>query len=184
MTYSEIKAKGLFKIRVELEGAYRIDADKDPMMVQARADLEKERALLSALETAPATALLDARAPECRQRFEALGALLARRLEQIEHSNVELADMADVFKGLWISFREPRQEELLSYDGSGKTEPRTISAELMEECAIDWNLPGDKGEKATKGELLEILKQSCTLYAHVLSEWGRHLPLALKSGRV
>jgi hypothetical protein len=92
-------------------------------------------------------------------------------------------ELQAAYDGLVITLREPRGEEVLSIDAGTGTNDATW-LKLFPECLIDWNVLRAENEKASKEEVLDLLRTSSTLYTYVLNEWGASLPLARKSGRV
>lgn len=85
----------------------------------------------------------------------------------------------EVWTGLWLEFRELTSQEALQIKGN-ELEIRERSMELFGECLIDHNLVKEAG-KASRDEVLDLLRQSSTVYFYALETWTKSLPLAKRS---
>jgi len=180
MTLKELRAKGIFKIKIELAGAFHIDPEKSQAVKKARAELASFEALVDAYKGGPdSKGLLEA-----QEGVRVWKAILAETLAAIAVENKSLAEYAETFAGLYLLMREPTGEEILGTEiTDGKAASGKTYVALFPDCLIDWNIPGDGSEKASKEDVLSVVKESASLYAYVLGEWGASLPLARRSGR-
>jgi hypothetical protein len=85
-----------------------------------------------------------------------------------------------LYEGAWIDMREPNEAEMMAMQGPGKGDMAAIG-KLLPDCMVDWSLQASAGEKASREEVVEVLKASGTLWSYTLEEWGKSLPLARRS---
>jgi len=180
MFLKDIQAKGIFQTRIELERAFQLDAEASEVVKKARSEVASYTQLAASYKGGPDVKAL-AEAEAGRQAWQGI---LDGALADLRETNAQLKEIADVYAGEWILLREPRGEELIGFgpDGKPKADANTLAG-LFPECLVDWSLKRSETEKASKEELLAVLKQSGSLYAYVLTEWGERIPLARRSGR-
>jgi len=179
MYLKDIQAKGIFKTRIELAKAFRQDPEDNAGLKKARSEIASYTALVSAYEGGKdAKALADA-----RDGLRVWQGLLADALADLREENEQLAAYAEAYGNEWIEMREPRGEEVISFQTDGKPKSEATFVSLFPDCLIDWSMKRAENEKASKEEVLALLRESSTLWAYVLSEWGQRLPLARRSGR-
>jgi hypothetical protein len=117
-----------------------------------------------------------------KKRIE-LAKAFEQRLEKDEKPDPVMAELEQLYAGEWILMREPRGEEVIGFEAGGKpkTDPNFVT--LFPDCLLDWSAKRDEKEKASREEVMAMLKESSSLWAYVLNEWGTSLPLARRSGR-
>lgn len=126
MFIGELKTKGIFKIKIELAGAFKgIPAGKDQPEVASEPDLEA------------------------------------------------------AWAGEWVLIREPTGDEVFQRAANG--DGTANWSELLPICLVSWSLKRAENEPASKEEVLEALRASSTLWAYLLAEWGKALPLAKRN---
>jgi len=179
MYLKEIQAKGLFKTRIELVKAFKTDPAQNAGVKKAESEIASYTGLIAAYDKGPDGKAL----AEAREELRVWKARLADALAQIEKENEDLAELATIYAGEWILMREPRGEEVIGVEADGKPKSETRFITLFPECLIDWSMKRAENEKTSKEEILAVLRDSATLWAYVLNEWGQSLPLARMSGR-
>jgi hypothetical protein len=102
---------------------------------------------------------------------------------EAQQDNDRLKEYAEAYRNEWIVLREPKGTEIVGITDSGKDKSQTKLAEIFDDCLIDWSFTASEGVKAERKAVIELIKESSSLYLYVLQEWGTKLPLARKSGR-
>lgn len=182
MFLKEIQAKGIFKTRIELAGAFKVDPEKNDGVRKARSEIASFTSLVAAYQGGADKKALE----EAREGLRIWNGILDQSLAELQKENDELKEYSEIFRDEWILMREPRGEEIVgnkTVSGDGQTTDGATFVQLFPECLVDWSLKRDEKEKASKEEVLQLILGSSSLYAHVLEIWGKSLPLARRSGR-
>jgi hypothetical protein len=77
----------------------------------------------------------------------------------------------------FLVFREPTVEEIYLLKGREATEENIkVMNTLFPKCLINHSFVNDDGTKTTNVEVSNFLKESCTLYLAILSQWFESVP--------
>lgn len=179
MYLNEMKTKGIFRTKIILSDAFCADPEKSDVAKKARKEIELAKLNIQTIPDGADPKLFS----DAKEKLKTWETMLSDTTAAMLEENERLVEYAAIYEGAWILLREPREEELLRFETGEKNQTAMKYTDLFPDCIIDWNIMRDENEKASKDEVMALLKQSSTLYFYCINAWGLSLPLARKSGR-